>query len=128
MNDRIKELRQALGLTQQQFADCIGVKRNTVATYEMGRSIPSDAAISLICREFSVSDAWLRNGEGEMFVPKSRNEELFEFVAKVAEGPKNDIRAKLLTVMSRLTDEQWELLAYVARQLVDEDNKKAGPD
>lgn len=128
MNDRIKELRQALGLTQQQFADCIGVKRNTVATYEMGRSIPSDAAISLICREFSVSDAWLRNGEGEMFVPKSRNEELFEFLTKVAEGPKNDIRAKLLTVMSRLTDEQWELLADVARQLVDEDNKKAGPD
>ena len=128
MNDRIKELRQALGLTQQQFADSIGVKRNTVATYEMGRSIPSDAAISLICKEFGVSDAWLRNGEGEMFMPKTRNEELFEFVTKVAEGPKNDIRAKFLTVMSRLTDEQWELLADVARQLVDEDNKKAGPD
>ena len=128
MNDRIKELRQALGLTQQQFADSIGVKRNTVATYEMGRSIPSDEAISLISKEFGVSDAWLRNGEGEMFMPKTRNEELFEFVTKVAEGPKNDIRAKFLTVMSRLTDEQWELLADVARQLADEDNKKAGPD
>lgn len=128
MDERIKELRKALGFTQQQFADALGVKRNTISQYEIGRNAPIDAVISLICREFGVSETWLRNGEGEMFVPKSRNEELFEFVTKVAEGPKNDIRAKLLTVMSRLTDEQWELLADVARQLVDEDNKKAGPD
>lgn len=128
MDERIKELRKALGFTQQQFADRIGVKRNTVGQYEIGRNPPTDTVITLICREFSVNEDWLRNGEGEMFVPKSRNEELFEFVTKVAEGPKNDIRAKLLTVMSRLTDEQWELLADVARQLVDEDNKKAGPD
>lgn len=128
MDERIKELRKALGFTQQQFADRIGVKRNTVGQYEIGRNPPTDTVITLICREFSVNEDWLRNGEGEMFVPKSRNEELFEFVTKVAEGPKNDIRAKLLTVMSRLTDEQWELLADVARQLVDEDSKKAGPD
>ena len=48
MGERIKELRKALGLTQQEFADRIKVKRNTVATYEMGRTTPSDAAISLI--------------------------------------------------------------------------------
>lgn len=128
MDERIKELRKALGFTQQQFADALGVKRNTISQYEIGRNAPIDAVISLICREFGVSETWLRNGEGEMFVPKSRNEELFEFVTKVSEGPKNDIRAKLLTVMSRLTDEQWELLADVARQLADEDSEKAGPD
>lgn len=128
MDERIKELRKALGFTQQQFADALGVKRNTISQYEIGRNAPIDAVISLICREFGVSETWLRNGEGEMFVPKSRNEELFEFVTKVAEGPKNDIRAKFLTVMSRLTDEQWELLADVARQLADEDSEKAGPD
>ncbi|MBM6938495.1 helix-turn-helix transcriptional regulator [Pseudoflavonifractor phocaeensis] len=128
MDERIKELRKALGFTQQQFADHIGVKRNTVGQYEIGRNPPTDTVITLICREFGVSETWLRSGEGEMFVPKSRNEELFEFIAKVAEGPKNDIRAKLLTVMSRLTDEQWELLADIARQLADEEQEKAGPD
>lgn len=63
-----------------------------------------------------------------MFKPKSRSEELLEFAAKVVESPKNDIRSKLLTVMSRLTDEQWELLADIARQLSDEEKEKAGPD
>ena len=46
MNERIKALRKELGLTQQQFADLMKVKRNTVATYEMSRSIPSDSAIA----------------------------------------------------------------------------------
>lgn len=128
MDERIKELRKALGFTQQQFADALGVKRNTISQYEIGRNAPIDAVISLICREFGVSETWLRDGQGEMFVPKSRNEELFEFVTKVVEGPKNDIRAKLLAVMARLTDEQWELLADMARKLVEEDEEKTDPE
>lgn len=70
MNDRLKKLRKALDLTQQEFADRIGSKRNTVATYEIGRNEPSSAVISLICREFDVNESWLRTGEGEMFLPK----------------------------------------------------------
>lgn len=73
MNERIKKLRKALDLTQQEFADRIGVKRNTIATYEIGRNIPLDAVISSICREFSVSEEWLRTGAGEMFVPREED-------------------------------------------------------
>lgn len=127
MDERIKELRKALGLTQQKFADAIGVRQNTVAQYEMGRNPPNDTVITLICREFNVSEEWLRTGNGEMFQPKSRNEELFEFAARVAEGDPGSIQAQLLAVMARLTDEQWEVLAEVAREFVEE-AKKAGPE
>lgn len=68
MKERIKELRKSLGLTQLKFAERIGMKPNTIATYEMGRSIPSDPAINNICKEFSVNEEWLRTGEGEMFI------------------------------------------------------------
>lgn len=71
MNKRIKQLRKALDLTQQKFAERIGVKQNTVAQYEMGRNIPIDSVISLICKEFNVNEDWLRNGTGEMFVESS---------------------------------------------------------
>lgn len=67
LNDRIRELRKALDLTQQEFADRLGVKRNTIATYEIGRSTPIDAVVSLICRVFDVNEEWLRTGNGEMF-------------------------------------------------------------
>ena len=96
MDERIKELRKALGLTQQKFADAIGVRQNTVAQYEMGRNPPNDTVITLICREFNVSEEWLRTGAGDMFQPKSRNEELFEFAAKVAEITANVEKLVLL--------------------------------
>ena len=70
MKDRIKKLRkQYLDMTQAKFAERIGVKQNTVAQYEMGRNIPTDTVINLICREFNVNEAWLRTGTGEMFNP-----------------------------------------------------------
>lgn len=69
MKDRLKLLRHTLGLTQQKFADKLGIKGNTISQYESGRNAPIDAVISLICREFNVSEPWLRTGKGEMFVP-----------------------------------------------------------
>lgn len=127
MDERIKELRKSLGLTQQEFSDRIGVKRNTIAQYESGRNAPIDAVINLICREFNVNEEWLRTGDGEMFKPKSRNEELFEFVTKTV-GEPTGIQAKLLTVMSRLDENQWQLLDDMARQLMEEMQKgKTGP-
>lgn len=71
MNERIKLLRRSLNLTQQEFADRIGVKRNTIANYEIGRNDPIDSVVSLICREFGVNETWLRTGEGEMMDPQS---------------------------------------------------------
>lgn len=67
MHERIKKLRKSLDLTQREFGERIGVKGNTIAQYELGRNEPIDAVISLICREFGVSENWLRNGAGEMF-------------------------------------------------------------
>lgn len=69
MKDRIKKLRKSLDMTQQEFADRIGVKRNTIGQYEIGRNEPIDTVINLICREFGVNEEWLRTGNGEMFSP-----------------------------------------------------------
>ena len=69
MNTRMKQLRNHLGLTQQEFADRIGIKRGAIANYVVGRNEPVDSVISLICREFRVNEEWLRNGTGEMLKP-----------------------------------------------------------
>ena len=119
MNERIKKLRKSLGLTQQEFSDRIKVKRNTVATYEMGRSMPSDAAISLICREFNVNETWLRTGEGDMFKPVNRDQEIADFMADILKGDP-DFRTKLISVMSRLSADEWAMLERRARELAAE--------
>ena len=74
MKDRIRKVRKSLDLTQRGFAERIGMKSNTIATYEMGRAVPSDAAINNICKEFDVNETWLRTGEGEMFIPAPTTE------------------------------------------------------
>ena len=56
MKDRIREIRKTLNLTQQEFADRLGIKRGGIANYEIGRNDPSDSVISLICREFNVNE------------------------------------------------------------------------
>lgn len=85
MNERIKKLRKALDLTQQKFADRIGIKGNAISQYESGRNEPIDAVISLICREFNVSETWLRTGDGEMFVQK-KPQPLDELLAELLDG------------------------------------------
>lgn len=126
MHTRIKALRNALGLNQTDFGAAVGVKQTTVAGYENGIRTPIDAVVSAICREFNVNEIWLRTGEGEMFRPRSRNEELFEFLNTAVE--EDGIKARLLTVMARLSEDQWELLADMARKLAEEEMEKSDPE
>lgn len=67
MNERIKELRIALRLTQEDFGKVIGVQRAAVNKWEKGINGVADSMILSICREFGVSEQWLRTGDGEMF-------------------------------------------------------------
>lgn len=69
MNERIKEVRKALHMTQAAFAGRVGVKQQTIAMLEAGNSNPSEQLINGICREFRVNEEWLRTGAGDMFVP-----------------------------------------------------------
>lgn len=127
IGERIKKARRAKGMTQQAFADAIGLKRNTVATYEMGKSLPSDRTITDICRAFDVSDEWLRTGEGKMFVERSRDEELSAFFGGLLNG-QPDFKRRLISVLSRLDESEWELLEKMAEELMAELQKeKADP-
>jgi len=73
LGERIKKVRKYLDLTQQMFCVRIGFKRNSLSLIESGKRNISDQAILAICREYDVSESWLRTGEGEMFLPKAEN-------------------------------------------------------
>lgn len=124
MNDRIKKVRTALGLSQQEFADRIGIKRGAVANYEVGRNEPIDAVISLICREFNVSERWLRTGDGDMFVQISRDKEIMRFVGDVMQGEDDNFRRRFLLALARLPEERWADIEDFARQITAENTKE----
>ena len=124
VGDRIRELRKELGTTQQEFADRLKIKRNTIATYETGRNDPIDSVFALICREFNVNETWLRTGEGEMFVPKSRDEELAEFFGNVQGIGPESFKRRFVAMLSRLDEEDWALLERMAERLLAETKKE----
>lgn len=123
MNERIKRLRRTLDLTQQEFADRIGSKRNTVAKYESGDNSPSAAVVSLICRTFDVNETWLRTGEGEMFVEKSRMDTIAEFAADLFN---TDMKFKrdLIEVLAKLDESSWKELEKIANMFIETATKK----
>lgn len=133
MTERLKTVRKALHLTQQDMADRLGLKRNTIATYEIGKAQPSDRTIADICREFNINEAWLRTGEGEMCQPVTRDQAITDFMAGILKG-EPDFRTKLIGVLTRLSEEEWAMLERRARELagdlltVDEEPDLTAPD
>ena len=125
MQNRIKEVRKHLKLTQTEFGERIGVKGNTITGYETGLRSPSDAVITSICREFNVSEKWLRTGDGDIFVKMSRDEELTKFFGEVSFG-NSDFKRRFISVLSRLDASEWELLEKMALELAEE-TKKTDP-
>lgn len=67
MNERIKQLRKALGLSGEKFGGAIGLTRMAISNLERGKYNLTEQSIKSICREFNVNEQWLRTGEGEMF-------------------------------------------------------------
>lgn len=124
MNERINEIRKAVGLTQGDFGAKIGgLSKNYVWMLEKGERTPSERTILDICREFNVNEEWLRTGQGEMFRKLSRNDEIAAFFGDVLSG-EPDFRARFIAALSRLNADQWKLLEQIADNLMEECAKK----
>lgn len=67
INDRVKELRKALNLSQETFGNKLGITKASVSRIENGVFNLSNQLAKLICKEFNVDYFWLTEGKGEMF-------------------------------------------------------------
>lgn len=117
MHERIKSLRLALGLNQTVFGARLGVRQTTVAGWETGLRVPSDAVIISICREFGVSPEWLKLGVGEMFAPRSREEELAAFFGELSRDPDGSVRKRFIACLAQLPLESWDAIDAFCRKV-----------
>lgn len=126
MKDRIKKLRRELDLTQQEFADRIGISRGNIGAYEVGKNAPSDAVISLICAKFNVNEIWLREGTGEMFMELDVEDQLMAWAGKVLGGQDSKFKRRFVTMLMSLSDSEWEFLEKKAKELATDETEKEG--
>lgn len=116
IGSRIKEVRKALGMTQQSFADKLNLKRNTIATFESERIPPSDRTICDICTRFTVNETWLRTGEGEMFATRTRAQEITDFMGELILSG-DDFKSRFIAALARLDEKDWALIEKMAEML-----------
>lgn len=129
MNDissRISTVIKSSGLTKTAFSKKIGLSQPFVSQLASGDASPSDRTIVDICREFGVSEHWLRTGEGEMFVRLSREEEITKFLMTVIRDPDSEFQRQLLATMAKLEPAQWQLMEQMLDDLIAQREKKEG--
>ena len=117
IGERIKEVRKNEKLTQQEFADRLNLKRNTVGSYEVNVVVPSDRTIKDICDKFGIREEWLRTGEGEMFVQDTQSEQVAAFIGDVTRDDDDTFKKRFVEMLADLIPGDWELLERMAEKL-----------
>ena len=120
---RVREVRKSLGLTMEKFGASLGVGKTAISKIEKGENGLTDQMCISICHEYGVNKEWLRNGAGEMFVPMTRDEQIEEFFGDVLRDEEDDFRRRLISVLAKLTPDEWGLLEDKLMEILGEDKK-----
>lgn len=120
MNERIRMLRKHLGMNQSEFAEFLGVSVSNIQSYETGRRAPSDAFIQLLTAKCHTSESWLRTGEGDMFEPIEREDEIARIADQMLHEVEPSIRNGMHRIVADMTEEELKLFFDCAKRLVDD--------
>ena len=121
--ERIKEVRKSLGLTLEKFGEKIGVTKVAISNLENGHRNLTEQMTKSICREFNVSDEWLRTGEGKMFLPVNRKTKIEKLTNQLLSEESDSFKNRLVSVLADLSENEWEFLEEKAMQLCGIDNE-----
>lgn len=125
MKDRIKQVRKANNLNQTEFGERIGATQAMLTSYETGRVIPSDAVLKLISKEFQVSYAWLKTGEGPMEDPVSDDAAIDRLTDTYRSLP--DRLRSLVDALTQMTPEWYKILDEAFAE-IERRNEKGGAE
>ena len=103
MNERIKALRKKLKMSQDIFAEKLGLTKNYISLIENGNRSLSRQSMKVLCSMFNVNEDWLQNGTGNMF----KSETYTSYNAnQIINGPINE-RIKELRHTLKLTQQEF---------------------
>ena len=110
MNKRIRELRETLKKSQDEFAKELELSRNYISLVENGQRNLSSQSIKLLCSIHNVNEEWLRTGNGEMFIPVSKSDLIADMMSDVLKCDEYAFKRRLISALARLDDDGWSNL------------------
>lgn len=116
MNQRIKEVRRSLGLSQEEFGRRLGITKSAVSRIESSSNGASGQTVKSICREFSIDYAWLTTGQGEMFV--ENDDQITKLIDTVLAG-ENEFARAIFRGFAQFSAEDWQQLHGLIKKFLD---------
>lgn len=126
INDRIRELRKSLNLSQTDFGKPIGLSRDEVKNIEYKKTTPKEITIPLMCEQYGISEAWLRSGEGQMMEERSEGDDLDRIFAEIGASDDELVKAAI-RVYWRLDEKEKAAIRKLTSDLVAELDKRKSP-
>lgn len=115
MNERVKQLRIAKGLTLKKMGEALGVSLSAVSEIEHGRSPVTERTVKMILATFpDVSETWLRSGEGEMIRVDGDD----QIQSDLAELVLPDVAAQFVAAYKLLTVEEQQTVNKYVRTVI----------
>lgn len=115
--DRLKLIRESVGLSVDKFGEKLGVTRYAIFRLEKGERKITDQMVKSVCNTFDINEVWFRTGEGEMYIKKDFEADLAHFTAKLFTENSDSFKNRLISVLARLSESDWEVLERVANEL-----------
>ena len=113
--ERIREVRNTLGLTLEKFGDRLGVTKVAISNIEKGNRNLTEQMTKAICREFNVDYMWLTTGDGEMFI--DNDDDFFERIDRIMAG-EDEARKNLFKFMLELSDDDIAALDRLMKKAI----------
>ena len=113
--ERIREVRNTLGLTLEKFGDRLGVTKVAISNIEKGNRNLTEQMTKAICREFNVDYMWLTTGDGEMFI--DNDDDFIERIERIMAG-EDEARKNLFKFMLELSDDDIAALDRLMKKAI----------
>ncbi len=119
LNTRLKAIRKSVLLSQEEFGKKLGITGAAISKIESGNRNVTEQMTLAIIREFDVNEQWLRTGEGEMFLIKTRDEEIASFIGTLLKKDDDTFKKRLISALSKLEEPDWEVLEKMCNLMLE---------
>ena len=120
LNTRLKAIRKSVSLSQEEFGKKLGITGAAISKIESGNRNVTEQMTLAIIREFDVNEQWLRTGEGEMFLIKTRDEEIASFIGTLLKKDDDTFKKRLISALSKLEEPDWEVLEKMCNFMLED--------
>ena len=114
INERIRNLRKSLKLSQEEFGNRLGVTKASISRLESGINNVTEQMIRSVCREYNVNYSWLKEGIGDMFV--STDDSVANRIDDLLAG-ENETAKTLFRAFAPLDDSDWKVVQKIIDEL-----------